>query len=38
MVGALTAVLASAIWGVLPIYWKLLANIPPVQILAHRIL
>ena len=28
---------AYLLWGILPIYWKLLQNVPPVQILAHRI-
>lgn len=26
-----------ALWGVLPVYWKLLQHVPPVEILAHRI-
>jgi chloramphenicol-sensitive protein RarD len=30
------ALLACAIWGVLPIYWKLLAAVPAPEILAHR--
>ncbi len=29
---------AYLLWGILPIYWKLLQNVPPVQILAHRII
>jgi chloramphenicol-sensitive protein RarD len=29
---------AYVLWGVLPIYWKLLADVPPVQIVAHRVL
>ncbi|MES2137043.1 MAG: EamA family transporter RarD [Pseudomonadota bacterium] len=29
---------AYALWGVLPIYFKLLGKIPPVDIVAHRIL
>lgn len=28
---------AYLLWGILPIYWKLLQNVPPLQILAHRI-
>ena len=28
---------AYLLWGILPVYWKLLQNVPPVQILAHRI-
>ena len=33
------AVAASAFlqWGLLPIYWKLVADVPPAQVLAHRI-
>jgi chloramphenicol-sensitive protein RarD len=29
---------AYVLWGALPIYWKLLADVPPVQIVAHRVL
>ncbi|MFK7999011.1 MAG: EamA family transporter RarD [Polyangiales bacterium] len=36
--GAVMAVVAYAIWGVFPIYWKLLDSVPPFEILAHRIL
>jgi chloramphenicol-sensitive protein RarD len=36
--GALFAVLAYVLWGVLPLYWKLLAAIRPLHILAARIL
>ncbi len=28
---------AYLLWGILPIYWKLLQDVPPIQILAHRI-
>lgn len=28
---------AYLLWGVLPIYWKLLQSVPPLQILCHRI-
>jgi len=31
-------VAACGIWGVAPVYWKELARLPPVQVLAHRIL
>lgn len=31
-------VLAYSIWGVLPLYWKLLDSMPALEILAHRIL
>lgn len=29
---------AYVLWGTLPIYWKLLGNVPPVEIVAHRVL
>ena len=29
---------AYVLWGVLPVYWKLLAHVPPVRIVAHRVL
>jgi len=29
---------AYALWGVIPIYWKLLADIDPIEVLAHRVL
>ncbi len=29
---------AYLLWGVLPVYWKQLQNVPPIQILAHRII
>lgn len=35
--GLLFAVAAYFIWGIFPLYWKLLDQIPAVQILAHRI-
>jgi len=36
--GILYAVLAYGIWGVLPIYWKAVQQVPAPQILSHRIL
>ena len=36
--GIFYAILAYASWGVLPLYWKQLDMISPVDILAHRIL
>lgn len=36
--GALNGALAFTIWGLLPLYWKLLKKISPVELLAHRIL
>lgn len=35
--GLLSAVGAYLLWGILPIYWKLIANIPAQEIIAHRI-
>jgi chloramphenicol-sensitive protein RarD len=37
LAGALYAALAYGTWGVLPIYWKALAGVPLVEVLAHRI-
>ncbi|GHV20070.1 chloramphenicol-sensitive protein RarD [Spirochaetia bacterium] len=36
--GVLCAVGSYAIWGTLPLFWHLLLNIPPMQILASRII
>jgi len=36
--GFWSAALAYGMWGILPIYWKLLSDVDPLQILAHRIL
>ena len=36
--GFLYAILAYVLWGILPLYWKLLADISPLHILAFRIL
>lgn len=35
--GVLLAVGAYAIWGIAPIYWKLIDNIPAFEIVGHRI-
>ncbi len=37
-VGIWYGVVAYTLWGVLPLYWKLLINVPPLEILAHRII
>ena len=37
-VGAIYSVLAYAMWGVLPLYWKMFSGISPVEIVAHRML
>lgn len=36
--GALSAGFAYAIWGVLPFYWKGLAEVPALELVAHRVL
>jgi chloramphenicol-sensitive protein RarD len=35
--GLVYAILSYSIWGIFPVYWKLLLHVPPQQILAHRI-
>ncbi len=35
--GLAYALLSFSLWGVFPLYWKLLLHVPPQQILAHRI-
>ncbi|WP_103333620.1 EamA family transporter RarD [Pseudotabrizicola formosa] len=32
------ALIAYLIWGVMPLYMKLLAHVPPVEVIAHRVL
>jgi len=36
--GFVVTLLAFTVWGTLPIYWKLIREVSPVEILAHRIL
>lgn len=36
--GTLYAVAAYVLWGLLPIYWKALADVPALQTTAHRVL
>jgi chloramphenicol-sensitive protein RarD len=36
--GLLAATAAYSLWGVLPVYWKALAGVPPVEVLANRVL
>lgn len=36
--GLFAAVAAYALWGVFPLYWALLASVPALQIIAHRVL
>ena len=35
--GVFYALGAFALWGGLPIYFKLMAHVPPIEILAHRV-
>lgn len=35
--GVIYAITAYIVWGILPIYWKLLDNVFPMEVLAHRI-
>lgn len=35
--GVLAALCAFTMWGLLPVYWYLLGDIPPFQLLCHRI-
>jgi chloramphenicol-sensitive protein RarD len=37
-VGMLYGASSFALWGVLPLYWKLLQTVPPLEIFYHRIL
>lgn len=37
VVGIASAIGAYALWGVLPVYWKLVSSVPSEEILAHRI-
>lgn len=36
MKGVLAMVCACAVWGLSPLYFKLIADVPPVEVLAHR--
>lgn len=36
--GILYGICAYVIWGILPVYWKLIEQVSPYQILAHRII
>ncbi len=37
-IGVLCAVTAHVMWGLFPLYWRLLDSIPPVTLTAHRVL
>jgi chloramphenicol-sensitive protein RarD len=36
--GLIFAVISYGIWGIFPLYWKMLVHVPPQQILAHRVI
>jgi chloramphenicol-sensitive protein RarD len=36
--GVFYAILAYSCWGLFPLYWKLLKQVPPVEILSHRLI
>ncbi|WP_227936968.1 EamA family transporter RarD [Alkalihalobacillus deserti] len=36
--GILAAIAAYLIWGILPLYWKLLETVSPGEVLAHRVI
>jgi chloramphenicol-sensitive protein RarD len=35
--GVMTALIAYVLWGVFPVYFKLVQSVPPTEVLAHRI-
>src|SRR5678815_5393289 len=37
MTGFWSGVAAYTIWGLVPLYWKLLKHVPAIQVLGHRI-
>lgn len=36
--GLVAMILACTVWGLSPLFWKLLAHIPPIEVIAHRTL
>jgi chloramphenicol-sensitive protein RarD len=34
--GTLAVLLTYAMWGMMPLYWKMLSSVPPMEILGHR--
>lgn len=36
--GVVTAVTAHVLWGLFPLYWRMLADVPAVELVCHRIL
>jgi len=37
-IGSLYAILAFSLWGVFPVYFKVVSQVPPFEVLSHRIL
>ncbi|MCD8498755.1 MAG: EamA family transporter RarD [Clostridiales bacterium] len=37
-IGLMTAIAAYTLWGFLPVYWKVLGNVPALEVLSHRII
>jgi chloramphenicol-sensitive protein RarD len=35
--GLVYGVLAYGLWGVVPLFWRLLLSVPPIELLAHRV-
>lgn len=33
----LSTLLATTLWGILPVYWRSLQSVPPVEVLSHRV-
>lgn len=36
--GITLALVAYGVWGIVPIYWRLLSNVPPFELTVHRVL
>jgi chloramphenicol-sensitive protein RarD len=36
--GIALALVAYGIWGIVPVYWRLLSNVPPFELTVHRVL
>ena len=36
--GSLSAIMAFSLWGIFPVYFKQVSDVPPLEVLAHRIL
>ena len=38
MIGVISAIGAYFLWGILPVYWKMIHDVPATEVLAHRII